>query len=203
MERGGVLRDKPEREDCNCRTDIWNSMLIAREKKKSNIAEYILYMWQVEDLLRALGFNMKQVKEKVIDRFELAEDTAKEMYDWYDNLSEMMYKEKVEQKGHLQILKNNVDELTELHYFLLQKANDIRYRQIVTMATGNLIDFRLKSEAGNEVSDVELALNALYGQLILRLQKKEIYLQTAQAMESFSKMIGYLAACYHKNEREG
>ena len=148
-------------------------MLIAREKKKSNIAEYILYMWQVEDLLRALGFNMKQVKEKVIDRFEVAEDTAKEMYDWYDNLSEMMRKEKVEQKGHLQILKNNVDELTELHYFLLQKANDIRYRQIVTMATGNLIDFRLKSEAGNEVSDVELALNALYGQLILRLQKKK------------------------------
>lgn len=80
-------------------------MLIAREKKKSNIAEYILYMWQVEDLLRALGFNMKQVKEKVIDRFEVAEDTAKEMYDWYDNLSEMMRKEKVEQKGHLQILK--------------------------------------------------------------------------------------------------
>ena len=24
-------------------------MLIAREKRKSNVAEYILYMWQVED----------------------------------------------------------------------------------------------------------------------------------------------------------
>ncbi|MFR1241726.1 MAG: DUF4924 family protein, partial [Butyricimonas faecihominis] len=25
-------------------------MLIAREKRKSNVAEYILYMWQVEDM---------------------------------------------------------------------------------------------------------------------------------------------------------
>lgn len=177
-------------------------MLIAREKKKSNIAEYILYMWQVEDLLRALGFDMQRVKAAVIDPFGTDEAIAKEMYDWYDNLAEMMRKEKVEAKGHLQILKNNVDELTELHYFLLQKANDMRYRQIVTMAAGNLVDFRSKAAAGNEVSDVELALNALYGQLMLRLQKKEIHPQTAQAMESFSKMIGYLAACYHKNETE-
>lgn len=177
-------------------------MLIAREKKQSNIAEYILYMWQVEDMLRALCFDMQKVKETVIDRFEVDEATAKEMYDWYDNLIEMMRKEKVERKGHLQILKNNVDELTELHYFLLQKVNDMRYRQIVTMAAGNLIDFRAKSGMGNEVSDVELALNALYGQLMLRLQKKEIHAQTVQAMESFSKMIGYLAVCYHKNERE-
>ena len=29
-------------------------MLIAREKRKSNVAEYILYMWQVEDLLRLI-----------------------------------------------------------------------------------------------------------------------------------------------------
>ena len=177
-------------------------MLIAREKKKSNIAEYILYMWQVEDMLRALEFDMQRVKTAVIDRFGADEATAKEMYDWYDNLAEMMRKEKVEAKGHLQILKNNVNELTELHYFLLQKVNDMRYRQMVTMAAGNLIDFRSKAGAGNEVSDVELALNALYGQLMLRLQKREIHPQTVQAMESFSKMIGYLAARYHENETE-
>lgn len=177
-------------------------MLIAREKKKSNIAEYILYMWQVEDMLRALGLDIQRVKEAVIDRFDVDGQTAQEMYDWYDNLIEMMHKEKVEQKGHLQVLKNNVDEMVELHYFLLQKTNDLRYQQLVSLAAGNLVDFRTKSGAGDEISDVELALNALYGQLMLRLRKKEIHPQTAQAMESFSKMIGYLAAYYHKNERE-
>ena len=37
-------------------------MLIAREKKKNNIAEYILYMWQLEDMLRALKLDMEQVE---------------------------------------------------------------------------------------------------------------------------------------------
>lgn len=171
-------------------------MLIAREKKKSNIAEYILYMWQVEDMLRALGLNMDSVNEAVISRFPVDAETAKEMYNWYDNIIAMMRQEKVEQKGHIQVLKNEVNELAELHYFLLYKGNDMRYRQIVTMAAGNLVDFRAKSEAAEEMTDVELALNALYGHLMLKLQKKEVNPQTQQAMESFSRMIGYLAAKY-------
>ena len=44
-------------------------MLIAREKKKSNIAEYILYMWQVEDMLRGLGLDINRVKNELIARF--------------------------------------------------------------------------------------------------------------------------------------
>lgn len=35
-----------------------------------------------------------------------------------------MQKEKVEEKGHIQALKNTVDELTELHFFLLHQAHD-------------------------------------------------------------------------------
>lgn len=173
-------------------------MIIARAKKKSNIAEYILYMWQVEDMLRAFDLDMQKVKEQVIDRFQVDEATAKEMYDWYDNLAEMMRKEKIEGQGHLQVVKNNVNELVEIHFFLLQ--NDMRYRQLVTMATGNLVELRAKSGAGEEVSDVELALNGLYGHLLLRLQKKEIHPQTQSAMESFSRMLAYLAVKYKEQE---
>ena len=32
-------------------------MIIARQKRKENIAEYLLYMWQVEDLIRANKFD--------------------------------------------------------------------------------------------------------------------------------------------------
>ena len=50
--------------------------------------------------------------------------------------------------------------------------------------------------------DVELALNGLYGQLMLKLQKREIHPETVAAMESFSKMIAYLAARYKQMEEE-
>lgn len=177
-------------------------MLIAREKKKSNIAEYILYMWQVEDLLRAFQLNMELVDQHVVKGFQVDEATGKEIYDWYDNIVAIMKAEKVEKQGHIQALKNTVNELTELHFYLLHDVHDRRYHQIVTMAAGNLIEFRNKSGVGNEVSDVELALNALYGNLMLRLQKKEVNPETAAAMESFSKMIGYLAARYKQMEEE-
>ena len=85
-----------------------------------------------------------------------------------------MQKEKVEEKGHIQALKNTVDELTELHFFLLHQAHDGRYRQLVTQAAGNLVEFRRKAGVDDTVSDVELALNGLYGQLMLKLQKREI-----------------------------
>ena len=74
-------------------------MLIAREKKKSNIAEYILYMWQVEDMLRALGLDMKQIERHIVARFEADEETGREIHDWYDNLIAIMKQEKVETKG--------------------------------------------------------------------------------------------------------
>ena len=37
-------------------------MIIARRKRKENIAEYLLYMWQVEDLIRANNFDMDSAK---------------------------------------------------------------------------------------------------------------------------------------------
>lgn len=177
-------------------------MLIAREKKKENIAEYILYMWQLEDMLRALKLDMDQVDRYLIAGFQADERTSREMHDWYDNLIAIMRNEKVEEKGHIQALKNTVNELTELHFFLLHQAHDLKYQQLLIQAAGNLVEFRRKAGAGNEISDVELALNALYGQWMLKLQKKEIHPETATAMESFSKMMAYLAARYKQMEEE-
>lgn len=177
-------------------------MLIAREKKKSNIAEYILYMWQVEDMLRAMQLDMKAVDRHIVSGFQTDEQTSREIHDWYDNLIAIMKQEKVETQGHIQALKNTMDELTELHFFLLHDAHDRRYQQLVTMAAGNLVEFRRRAGVDNAVSDVELAMNALYGNLMLRLQKREIHSETAVAMESFSKMIAYLAARYKEVEEE-
>ena len=177
-------------------------MLIAREKKKTNIAEYILYMWQVEAMLRALNLDIRQVDEKLIGSYRIDEVTAKEMHEWYENLIEMMRLEKVEKSGHIQVLKNDVNELTELHFFLLHETRDMRYQQIVAQAAANLVEFREKSGVDESVGDVELALNALYGILMLRLEKKEISVQTEQAVRTFSNMIAYLAARYNKMEEE-
>lgn len=177
-------------------------MIVAREKKKDNIAEYLLYMWQVEDMLRALGLDMAQVDQYVVSRYATDEQTRHEIHDWYDNLIAIMKQERVEKQGHIQALKNTMDELTELHFFLLHQAHDFRYQQLVTAAAANLVEYRRRSQAGDDVSDPELAMQGLYGNLLLRLQKKEIHPETAVAMDTFSKMIAYLAARYKQREEE-
>ena len=65
-------------------------MLIAQEIRKTNIAEYILYMWQVEDLLRACSFNPENIENKLVQRFKADEDISREIADWYKNLAMMM-----------------------------------------------------------------------------------------------------------------
>ena len=37
-------------------------MIIASQKKKENIAEYLLYMWQIEDIIRAYGLDIDQIQ---------------------------------------------------------------------------------------------------------------------------------------------
>ena len=49
-------------------------MIIARQKRKENIAEYLLYMWQVEDLIRANKFDMDSINRTVFAHYDQPED---------------------------------------------------------------------------------------------------------------------------------
>ena len=41
-------------------------MDIALAKRRENIAEYILYLWQIEDMLRALQFSPEAIYSQLI-----------------------------------------------------------------------------------------------------------------------------------------
>ncbi|PVX51981.1 uncharacterized protein DUF4924 [Balneicella halophila] len=177
-------------------------MLIAQEKKKENLAEYILYMWQVEDFIRACKFDMNCIEKQRVNPFDVSGDLKKQIYDWYENLLIMMQKEKIQKKGHLQILKNNVDELTELHFALLHKKHDPQYRQLFTSAAQTLLEMRQNSKADDETSDIEIALTTLYGVLLLRLSGKGVSKETMQGIHPLSRLLAYLSKAYKEVEEE-
>lgn len=75
-------------------------MIIASEKRKNNIAEYLLYMWQIEDLIRANKFDIESIRANVIDRFEgLSPEDKHRMEEWYESLVDMMRREGIVEKG--------------------------------------------------------------------------------------------------------
>ena len=95
-------------------------MFIARKLKKENIVEYLLYMWQIEDLIRAFGLNIDAIEERIIKPFPVKEEVErKELYEWYESLIEMMRLENVQEKGHLQLNKNIIVELDDFHSLIM------------------------------------------------------------------------------------
>jgi len=176
-------------------------MLVAQEIRKTNIAEYILYMWQVEDLLRACSFNPELIETKLVSRFNADEKTAKEIAAWYNNLSLMMEKEHIQEKGHLQVIANLISDLNEFHLKLIETQADERYLELYQMNQVAISEFIYKS--GNSVqNEVEACLNALYGVLMLKLKDVKISPLTGSTVEGFGRMIGHLSARYIQFEND-
>ena len=170
-------------------------MLIAKKLKKENISEYLLYMWQVEDLIRAFNLNIDVINERIIATYPVSENERKMMYDWYESLIEMMRLENVQKDGHLQLNKNIIIELDDLHATIIRSGKDAGY----AAKFYHVLPFisQLRSQQDNpHISDVELCFNFQYGIMMLRMKKTDISPETLQAQTEISKFMVLLAKNY-------
>ena len=176
-------------------------MIIASQKRKENIAEYLLYMWQIEDLTRANGLDIEQIKKTVINNYPADESQLRAMAEWYESLIDMMRREEVTEKGHLQMNRNIIGDLAQLHLRILADPKFDEYRKEFYATLPFIVELRAK--AGEErAGEIETCFNALYGMLLLRLQHKEISDETAKALAQISRFIALLARYYHLDEED-
>lgn len=172
-------------------------MLIAEEKKKTNIAEYILYMWQIEDIIRSSKFDLEQINTNIISKFDAPSEVKYDMKLWYRNLIEQMMKEGISEKGHLSFTLNYLEELNNLHNSLLTTVQDNKYQAAYLTAKNNINTFISRS-GGESINEIHACLSGLYGFLLLKLNKTEISSETREAIASFSKLLAILTDNYHK-----
>lgn len=170
-------------------------MIIAQKKKQENIAEYILYLWQVEDLIRAYNLNKEEISKNVVERFEQPENIKKEIRDWYAGLIDLLKEEGKEKSGHLQFVLNTINELNDLHLFLLKSPDHLDYIDAYNQAKLGITELMNKSQ-GSVDNEIEACFNGLYGLLMLRLQQKTISPETISAISAVSKLIALLARKY-------
>lgn len=175
-------------------------MLIANQKKKENIAEYLLYMWQVEDTIRANNLDIDRIQQNIIDKYDQPEEVKREMREWYENLIEMMRIEQKQQSGHLQINKNVIIDLTDLHQHLLKSSKEPFYTAAFYKTLPYIVE--LRSKMGDEkVGELETCFLALYGVLMLRLQGKSVSEETMKALRQISTFLAILAEKYNMVKR--
>ena len=98
-------------------------MFIADQLKKQSISEYLLYMWQVEDTIRAYGLDADRMDAEYIPLFKLDETKKIQLKKWYESLIQMMREEGVTEHGHLQVNTNVIIYLTDLTRNCSNQAN--------------------------------------------------------------------------------
>ena len=170
-------------------------MLIAQEKEKTNIAEYILYMWQIEDIIRSNSFDLIQINESIIKKFNAPNEVQFEMKFWYQNLIEQMMKEGISDKGHLSNTNTYIEELNNLHNSLLTTIQDTAYQEKYINAKDNISNFIIKS-GGEAKNEIHACFIGLYGYFLLKLKQAEISEATKDAMSSFSDLLAVLVNRY-------
>ena len=146
--------------------------------KKNNIAEYILYLWQMEDYLRAFPAQAEATQE-------------------LKELNEMMHREGIMDGGHLALAQNALSELEELHSTLLNE--EAGYRAAILRLQPSLNLLKAKTDRPT-MSDIEACLLLLYQIVLLRLQKKEISPETASVQKQAAELLQLLSKIYYDHK---
>lgn len=188
-------------------------MKIAKELKDRNVCEYLLYMWQVEDTIRAFGCDVERIRDEYLSDFTFTDQQMREEVGWFENLVRMMREEGCRERGHLQINRGTLSLLVDLHQELLRSPKHPFYSAAYYKALPFIVELRARSHTdtssagvadsvASPVGELETCLNCLYGVMLLRLQKKEITAETKAAVASISHLLALLADAY-KKEKEG
>ena len=176
-------------------------MFIANELRKNNIAEYLLYMWQVEDTIRAFDCQLSRIRREYISQFDYSDEQKEEETDWWGNLIRMMNEEGKREYGHLQINEVLLKDVCDLHHRLLQSSKFPFYNAAYYKALPFIVELRNKGD--KDINEIETCLDALYGIMMLRLQKKAISPETEKAIKEITTLVGLLSDYYIKDNTEG
>ena len=176
-------------------------MFIAKSIREKSVVEYLLYMWQMEDLIRASGCSLTRIRREYIDRFDYTDQQKDEEEDWFGDLIRMMNQEGKREKGHLAINEVLLQDLGDLHVRLLQSTRFPYYSAEYYRVLPFIVELRQKGD--KEIGEVETCLNALYGVMLLRMRQKPISPETAHAIKAITTFLGMLSDYYIKDRTEG
>ncbi len=176
-------------------------MDIAQSKRKENIAEYILYLWQLEDLLRALQFSPEAIYSQLVAPREVDEEQKHIYLLWYMDIVNLLRKEGKEETGHLEHTLHLIADMHNLHLQLMHHPIGEHYRKTFAALMPQLPRLRQMVQK-EEISDTEIAFRALYATMLYHIKGGDKGGEAIKdTIELISPVVGELAAMYGKVER--
>ena len=166
-------------------------MTIADSKKRTHIVDFILYTWQMEDLIRAAQFQPRLLEEWAENQAQAEGTDPDAERQWLMALAEDLRQSGAVEKGHATLVKDAMAELAHLHELLLGMLQDSQYQEAFEQAKPLLED--LSDRLPTQAHPVEQLALALYGWMVLRLKKEAISAETEAAMRGLRNWANALA----------
>ena len=175
-------------------------MDIAKAKRKENIAEYILYLWQLEDLLRALQFSPEAIYSQLVAPRQIDEEQKHIYLLWYMDIVNLLRKEGKDENGHLEHTIHLIADMHNLHLQLMHNPIGEYYRSTFAKLLPQLPQLRtmIKKE---DISDTEICFRALYAAMLYRIKGDTKRAEAIKdTIELVSPVIAELSSMYRKVE---
>ncbi|MCC6542311.1 MAG: DUF4924 family protein [Flavobacteriales bacterium] len=170
------------------------------EKRRNNIANYVISMWHVEDIMRANEFDIRKVEELLIAPMEGDEEAKEEVRDWYTDIIHRMKAEGLDRQGHLSEVEEVVNELEFLHRTLIEVVKDADHIALFEDAKPGIISLQNRADDQAE-GPITTCFTAIYGVLLLRAQGKAVSDGTAKAEGHMRRLLEDLGEHYKHMRR--
>ena len=174
-------------------------MYIARNLRKQNLIAYVLYMYQVEDVIRTYDLDIERLANEYLTRFDYDDEQLEAVLEWYDGLIRMMHEEGCTKRGHVQVVRNTIFLLSDRHKELLADPQQPFYSAAYYKALPFIVELRQKGD-GKRKNELETCLDSMYGYTLLKMQNKPVSAQTSTAITAISHLLNSLAELYDKTQ---
>jgi hypothetical protein len=165
------------------------------EKKRNNIASYVISMWHVEDVMRANDLDPRKVEEQLIAPIDADEEKRAEVREWYADIIEQMKEQGLHRHGHLAEVEEVMNDLEFLHNTLVDVLNDAEYEHLFAAAKPGIS--ALQTQAAEDADGpITTCFTAIYGVMLLRAQGKEISANTIESEGHMRNLLERLSVHY-------
>lgn len=174
-------------------------MYIAKKLRRQNLVAYVLYMYQVEDVIRTYDHDIERLAQEYLSRFDYDDQQLDAVIEWYDGLIRMMREEGCLNRGHVQVVRNTIFLLSDRHRELLADPHQPYYSAAYYKALPFIVELRGKGN-GKPKNELETCLDSMYGYTLLKMQDKPVSAQTSAAIAAISHLLNMLAELYDKEQ---
>ncbi len=175
-------------------------MVLAEKKKRENISEYIVYMYQTELLVRNFAFDIGKIRALVVEHIKdenLDKAGKEELVFWYQEIISKMLNEELGKEGHLKEVQDIVQQLSDLSLNL--QVNEKAYFDVFNLARP-FIRASIQASEGLIKDPIQACLNGVFGLLIARMNGTEVGAKQMEAIEHFGNVLSVLS--FHFNKKD-